>query len=552
MNPSSTCSDAAPADVFQRAPMRSTGMDTTAACTGRIRRGASASLIGMLPIFSAFGTSFDARADELHYQSFWVEGRATSLHTAALSLARFKATGQKLAETGHVLIDVETAVRDGQRRYAGLWTLGSGSTIFEGPIGAIPMREAMQRRSAQGLRLVDFETFETASGRRQYLGVWRPGPGEQVLTAPMSQQAFVARGQQFVQQGMRLRDVEVENRDGRLMYSGLFRSGAGLNLLTPPMSMAQFRDALAARRADGQELLDFETIEGTPNVVGVFRSGDALAEITGSRDFTAQFALAQSKFNDGRRTRDFELTVIETPEAGGGATDPDNPPPLPPNPAYLRFSDDLTVRLEFQEQVDESLFRLTLPTAALPDWLPKDAEGTPIFPDGHCGLRVRRADSIFGQVPGDSAVSTPPFNVVADVSALGSEPHLGGIGFSGPIGACTDTQEPWRFPFPFTTEAPFVPLPNLSLVVELEPGAAIDFIKDAGPIPKPIDVDKLFKDDSLKKLKAMVKFWNDLLEEGKNVDQYCPTIGTFWKKLCSQFPEADEVCSAEVAELPDC
>jgi len=305
--------------------MRSTGMDTTAACTGRIRRGASASLIGMLPIFSAFGTSFDARADELHYQSFWVEGRATSLHTAALSLARFKATGQKLAETGHVLIDVETAVRDGQRRYAGLWTLGSGSTIFEGPIGAIPMREAMQRRSAQGLRLVDFETFETASGRRQYLGVWRPGTGEQVLTAPMSQQAFVARGQQFVQQGMRLRDVEVENRDGRLMYSGLFRSGAGLNLLTPPMSMAQFRDALAARRADGQELLDFETIEGTPNVVGVFRSGDALAEITGSRDFTAQFALAQSKFNDGRRTRDFELTVIETPEAGGGATDPDNP-----------------------------------------------------------------------------------------------------------------------------------------------------------------------------------------------------------------------------------
>lgn len=507
----------------------------------------------MLAVFSTLCLSMGtAQGNELHYEAIWVEGEAASLHTAPLTHQAFMETGQELAESGLVLIDVETGVRNGRRLYAGLWTRGTGATIFEGPMGPVPFREAMKRRADQGLRLVDFETFRLANGGRRYIGAWRPGTGEQLLTAPMAQNAFHARGTRLTQDGMRLVDVEVERVGGRLMYSGLFRSGSGGNILTPPMPLAELRASLAGRRNQGLELVDMERTGSGQTVVGLFRSGDALAEITSARRFNAQFALAQSQFNDRKRAISFELVSVATPGPGSGGADSDQPPPLPDNPAHVAFTNGQILRLELQEQVNEVPFRLTLPSSALPDWLPRQADGTPILPDDVCGLRIRRADAIFWQVPGDSQVTTPPFNAVADVSDLGTEFHLGGVHFAGPMLGCANTQKPWVFPFPFTTQGPFMPLPNMSLAVQLEPGAEIEFIKDTGPQPKPVDVDKLFKDDSKKKLKAMVKFWDELLKEGKNIEKYCPTVGTFWKRLCSQFPTSDDVCSKEVAALPDC
>ncbi|MDR7150832.1 hypothetical protein J2W49_002795 [Hydrogenophaga palleronii] len=493
-----------------------------------------------------------ARADDLHYEGIWVDGEATSLHTAPLSLQSFQKTGQELAESGLVLIDLETGIRNGQRLYAGLWTRGTGSTIFEGPMGPIPFREAMTRRSAQGLRLVDFEIFRIANGGRRYVGVWRPGSGEQILTGPMEQDAFLARGTRLTNDGLRLVDVEVERVGGRLLYSGLFRTGAGSNILTTPMPLAQFRASLAQRHNEGLELVDMERIDAGRSVVGVFRSGNALAEITSPRRFAAQFALAQSQFNNRKRAISFEFVSVATPTPGSGGADPHHPPPMPDNPAHVDFTDGQILRLEFQEQINEVPFRLTLPSFALPDWLPRTEDGTPILPDDACGLLVRKADSIFWQVPGNPQVTTPPFNAIEDVSDLGSEFHLGGVHFAGPMLGCADTQKPWVFPFPFTTQGPFEPLPNMSLAIQLEQNSEIDFIKDTGPSPKPVDVDKLFKDNSAKKLKDMVKFWDALFKEGKDIEKYCPTVGNFWKKLCSQFPDSDEVCSEEVAALPDC
>jgi hypothetical protein len=66
-------------------------------------------------------------------------------------------------------------------------------------------------------------------------------------------------------------------------------------------------------------------------------------------------------------------------------------------------------------------------------------------------LLMRKAETNFRQVPGDDAVTTPPFNAVSDVCDLGAEFHLGGISFSGPIGDRFNTQKPWSFSFPFTT-----------------------------------------------------------------------------------------------------
>jgi hypothetical protein len=372
----------------------------------------------------------------------------------------------------------------------------------------------------------------------------------------MQQDAFFARGERFIVDGLRLRDVEVEEIDGTLFYSGLFRSGAGLNSITPPMRKAQFLRRQEIMLARGQELRDMERVGGgrANRFVGVWASGDDAAEITAPRSFGQQFALAQSQFNAGRRTLDFELQRIASPPGGDGdgrSVDPDAPPEMPTNQRHVGITDGNILRLQFT-QVDDQPFTLELPRDALPDWLPHTNSGDPILPDAHCGLHIRRADSIFWQIPGDPEVTTPPFNAVPDVAALGDEAFLGGVHFAGPMGACTGSQKPWVFPSPFTSSGPFVPLPNMSLVVQLRQGAEIAFITDTGPEPKPLDVDKLFKDDSKKKLEEQVKFWNALLEEGEDISDYCPIIGAYWQQLCTQFPDKSEVCTAEVAALPDC
>jgi hypothetical protein len=492
-----------------------------------------------------------AFADDLQYEGFWVPGEATSLHTAPLARQKFLDAGQQLAEAGFVLVDVETGRRDGQRLFASLWTRGTGATIFEGPLGPVQMREAMEARAAEGLRLVDFEIFRPEGGGRRYLAVWRPGSGGQTLTGRMEQDAFFARAEALTADGLRLRDVEIEEIDGTLFYSGLFRGGAGLNVLTRPMPLATFRAALPGQLEAGLELIDMERIGDSQRVVGVFRSGDGPAEVVAPRSFADYFILSQDQFNNDLRSRDFELFAVAGPTPRPDPVDLENPPAFPENAAHVTFSDGFILRLEFT-QIDDQPFTLTLPHAALPDWLPRDAEGTPILPDAHCGLRIRRADSIFWQVPGDPAVTSGIFNAVEDVSDLGSELFLGGVHFAGPIGACTGTQKKWAFPSPFTSQTPFEPLPNMSLVVQLDSSSEIDFIKDTGPSPKPIDVDKLFKDDTKKMLKDHVKFWNALMKAGGDVSDYCTTVGPFWKRLCQQFPDGEGLCAQEVLELPGC
>ena len=493
-----------------------------------------------------------SHADELRYEAHWSEGAGTSLHTAPLPLDAFQETGQDLASSGLVLVDTETAVLNGRRVFAGLWTQGSGATAFAGPMGPVPMRQEMERRRGMGQRLVDFEIFRRQNGGRLYIGVWRPGSGEEILTGPMREDAFLSRGESLINdESLHLRDVEIEVIDGELFYSGLFRSGAGLNAITTPMPLDQLLQEQDALLEDGLELLDMERVGGGAenSFVGVWRSGDDPAEITSPRSFGQQFVLAQSQFNAGRRTLDFELQRIATPQGGDGGGGV-APPPLPSNPDHVQFVGGHRLRLEFTH-IDDQPFTLELPIGLLPDWLPEGPDG-PVLPDTHCGLVIRKADRIFWQVPGDPDVDTPPFLAIPSVFALGDEFFLGGVQFSGPIGGCTGTQKHWDFPFPFTTSGPFEPLPNMSLVIEIRQNGEIDFIVDTGPTPKPIDPDKLFKDESKEKLRKMIEFWNELFEEGDSVDDYCKTVGNFWTMLCSQFPTDDENCPMEVESLPNC
>ena len=506
---------------------------------------------------AAFFLTTSASADEARYEAVWHSDSGASLTTAPLSLSAFVDAGASLVDNGMRLIDVETRNLNGRRVYAGLWTQGTGGNIFVGPIGPVAMRKEMESRREQGLRLHDFEIFRTPTGGRRYIGVWRPGSGAEILTGPMEFDAFVARGEDFAKDDLRLSDVEVEHVDGRTVYSGLFRTGTGSNFITGPLRRPAFRARRDQMVADGLELVDVERIliGGTPRFVGVWSSGDGDSRLSRPRSFGNFFTFAQDQFNDGKRAVDFEIWVAATPddddEPGGdqgpGGIPPSPIPELPPLPPYVDLVGGTIFRIDWSQTI-EGMPRIEIPEDYLPDYLP-EVNGQKVLPTGSvCGFLLIKAESAFWQVPGDPAFNQPPFNAVPDVQGQDPDSFLGGIDLWGPILGCEGTQQEWTFPLPLTTSGPFNPqeVENLSLVIQMEPpsiGGNPPRIEFTPPFPD-ADVpsaEELWDDEWIEDLLE----WAEALEEaGQLSGEYC-TVSSLMVEICEENPGLCPVADAE-------
>ena len=489
-----------------------------------------------------------ASADELRYEAVWHSGSGTNIVTGPEPRADFIATGEDQTGRGRRLIDVETAKVDGEQVYTGLWVGGTGANLFDGPIGPIDLREAMTERRAQGLRVVDFEISREPNGGRRYLAVWRPGTGEEILTGPMQQDAFLARGQTLVEdQGLRLIDVEVERQDGVLLYSGLFRTGDGGNMITTPLRRRVFVDRREEFREQGLELVDVERVRvgASDRFVGVWASGDGEGQLTRPRPFDDFVALGAQQTADGFRTNDIELQVVAT--APPPDPDPDDPPSggpsvadLPDLPRWIDVSGGDDLVLDFGVTIDGQP-RLTLPTSTnvgpldyLPDYLPRDEDGNLVIPDNFCGINVRRASSFQWQKDGET-VTDFPYNRVDDVAALpGEHDFLGGIDFTGPIGACAEANEPWQFFQPLTQHGGDSPVPGMRLVIEMGPGSELEFLNFNFHPGEALNAHELFGEDISEKIKAIAEAFEAFeLDNG-----YC-SIDNYVQKVCEEEEEGE-------------
>lgn len=503
-----------------------------------------------------------AEAQGPRYQAVWHQDKATSLTTAPLARSAFLETGQALAESGLRLIDVETTIMNGRRVYAGLWTQGSGSNLFSGPLRPLRFRNLRADRRDQGLRLVDFEIFRMPNGQRRYLGVWRNGTGREVLTRPMPQAQFLARGEALTSSGLRLIDVEVERRGGRTHYSGLFREGTGSNLLTTPLSRPAFRQRRNEMVADGLELIDMERIQigGATRFVGVWSSGDGRSRVSNPRTFVQFFVFAQSQFNAERHTRDFELIAQPsgggtpnpdpTPDPGPGSGGGDSAADLPRLPDWIQLTSSHRVIVDFTEPVGEAGFRLTLPIDSLPDNLPRNDEGDPVIPDNFCGLRLIDTSEVIWETGDGELETASPFNHIpnmnGEIDGQSLEPfRLGGIDITGPIGACAGANEPWQFFFPITTDSTGGPPPARRLTVEM-PSGQVEFLNFNIHAGEPLDPGELFSDDVFDQLVAIMEsFAETEIDNG-----YCSGVSFYMEEVCDESPGLCPVASPE--HLPSC
>ena len=488
-------------------------------------------------------------AEEQRLHALWHDGEGTSRFTGLLSLENFNDTAHELIADGFRLIDVETARLNGSQAFAGLFVEATGSNFLEAGHDLATMRERMRARRAEGLRLSDFEIYRQG-GQRRFVGVFRPGSGQQRLVPPLHIARFLERKELMRTLGFRLIDVEAIVVGGQYRFAGLYRTDAPRSVFTgfrPRPNFVQLRDRMAS---DGWELFDVEravNAGGDDVYFGLWRRGDGPSILSRFRTPAEQLLLAASQEEQGRVGVDVELKLLADEDTGSPPRPPPpTPPELPGNPDNVAFTDDRRMRIEFS--IDGGLpQRITIPRAWLPAWLPQHEDGEYVLPDTFCALNIRHADRVFWQVPGDPAVGSAPFQSLGTVP---SEWQLEGISFAGPMGACADEQTPWQFPVPLTTDdVPFVPLPDMSLVIEGVDGE-LQFQSSAAPHAEPFDALELFSADFEDELLSVLDLYQEVAEREGNVDRYCAAVGAYWTFICSLTEGSD--CPLPQPDLPVC
>lgn len=214
------------------------------------------------------------------------------------TLGNFEAWIDEQHDKGRRLIDVETYVVNGQRRWAGVvrsgnWTqkflhgltpttffqqlsdpanqglapfnfeiyvdggkvyiaaiLRSG--ILQPNIPNIPalvldvasptLKIANQQHINQGGRLVDIETY-VSGGKRRWAAIWFPGDWDSYLLTDLAFQSFKEQTQKkFDDEGMRLIDVETYIQGGQRLWAGIGRKGTWANTFLAEYSLQTFKD----------------------------------------------------------------------------------------------------------------------------------------------------------------------------------------------------------------------------------------------------------------------------------------------------------------------
>jgi len=186
-----------------------------------------------------------------------------------------------------------------------------------------------QQWSNQGLRLVDLKISEMG-GQQRYSGVFRAGTDGYGLWVNADWQSFVAKWQEWSNQGLRLVDFEVAHIGGQPRYSGVFRAGTGGYGLWVNADWQSFVAKWQEWSNQGLRLVDLKIapIGGQQRYSGVFGAGTGGHGLWVNADWSSFLNKWQEWSNQGLRLVDFEITTTgievaasQTALAGSTASD---------------------------------------------------------------------------------------------------------------------------------------------------------------------------------------------------------------------------------------
>jgi hypothetical protein len=230
----------------------------------------------LYPTTSNFAFDKDA-SDGKQYLGVWRAGSHIEVRVNVSGWSAMVAKRNDMAQSGFRLVEINTHVENGKRQFVALFKYGGdaanqGLSLLNGWTEFTAHRDQL---AAQGLRLVDVAHFNDGVADN-FIGVFLPGTGTQQTINTSSWNSFVGVSESFEAQGLRLVDIETYlNGQGVRQYVGVFRPGTGNQQLIRSASWTQFKIDWAAQSAGGLRLIDVETlvVDGVYQFIGAFNQG---------------------------------------------------------------------------------------------------------------------------------------------------------------------------------------------------------------------------------------------------------------------------------------
>jgi hypothetical protein len=224
----------------------------------------------------AYFTQSVKRAPEPTFTGIFAdkESAGTGAMFGDLTWSELAAKAKELAP-GQYLADVETYLRHGERRYTGLWRLGSGAGALQSLHRDAFIADWTARKKTEDL--IDVEIYRDG-GQWTYVGVYRlkaPGAvGDGGLLLDMTWKSLAANHAALAAKAY-LADVETYLVGDQRRFVGVWRVGAGNGALLRHTDAKTF-EKLEADQAATQQMIDFEryqTADGKSMLLGVWHTG---------------------------------------------------------------------------------------------------------------------------------------------------------------------------------------------------------------------------------------------------------------------------------------
>jgi hypothetical protein len=229
----------------------------------------------LLPGTAGFAFDKDA-TDGTQFLGVWRSSSEIELRANVNGWSALVAKRNDLAKSDFRLLEVDSYVENGKRKFTGLFRHGGGPeqglSLLKDWNAFVAHRDQL---AAQGLRLVDVTAWNDGVSDN-FIGVFLPGTGNQQTINTSNWVAFAGTVASFAAQGLRLVDVETYlNGGGVRQYVGVFQPGSGSQELVRSLNWTQFKLDWSARSALGLRLVDVDTevVSGVRQYIGVFRQG---------------------------------------------------------------------------------------------------------------------------------------------------------------------------------------------------------------------------------------------------------------------------------------
>jgi len=197
------------------------------------------------------------------------------------------------------------------QRYSGVFLAGTGSHGLWVNADWNHFVAKWNEWNNQGLRLEDLEISQPG-GQLRYSGVFRQGTGGYGLWALADWNSFAAKWNEWSGQGLRLVDLEVTLVNNQLRYSGVFRAGSGGYGLWADADWNSFVAKWNEWSAQGLRLVDLTAMQvnGQVRYSGVFRQGTGGYGLWALADWNS-FVAKWNEWNaQGLRLVDLEITKV--------------------------------------------------------------------------------------------------------------------------------------------------------------------------------------------------------------------------------------------------